>query len=94
MSLDVLYHLIEDDIYENYLKELFNSSKKWVVIYSCNFDKEHTQHVKCRKFTTFVEKNFNHEWEQVKTIRNEYPYDEGDPDNISWSDFYFYKRKQ
>ena len=36
LSLDVIYHLIEDEVFNSYMKQLFDSSKKFVIIYSCN----------------------------------------------------------
>lgn len=92
ISLDVIYHLVEDNVYNIYMKRLFNSSKKYVCIYSCNFDKSHAQHVRCRRFTDYVEQNYSN-WELIKYFPNKYPYNEKDPDNTSWSDFFFYKFK-
>lgn len=91
LSFDVLYHLIEDEVFEQYLHDLFNSSAKYVCIYSCNFDKKHAKHVRCRKFTDYIMENISG-WEFIGMIENQYPYDESDPDNTSWSDFYFYQR--
>lgn len=34
LSLDVLYHLVEDNVYLGYLDRLFASSHRWVVVYS------------------------------------------------------------
>lgn len=36
LSCDVIYHLIEDNIYKKYMKKLFSMSKKYVIIYSYN----------------------------------------------------------
>ena len=91
LSLDVIYHLVEDDIYEKYMKQLFSSSMRYVCIYSCNFEKKHERHVRCRKFTDYIEKN-EPEWKLIKTIPNKYPYDNKDRENTSWSDFYFYEK--
>ncbi len=38
LSLDVIYHLVEDETYNSYMKMLFASSKKYVCIYSSNDD--------------------------------------------------------
>ena len=92
LSLDVIYHLVEDNVFEKYMEDLFGSSKRYVCIYSCNFDEVHAQHVKCRKFTDYVEKNFP-DWKLIKRIPNIFPYDIKDKDNTSWSDFYFYAKK-
>ncbi|MCM1047698.1 MAG: class I SAM-dependent methyltransferase [Clostridiales bacterium] len=91
LSLDVIYHLVEDDIFEKYMKQLFLSSSKYVCIYSCNFDKKHEQHVRCRKFTDYIEKN-EPDWELIKKVPNRFPYDSKDRENTSWSDFYFYEK--
>jgi SAM-dependent methyltransferase len=34
LSLDVLYHLVEDDVYHTYLDHLFAAGRKFVIIYS------------------------------------------------------------
>ena len=34
LSLDVIYHLVEDEVYEKYMRQLFESSNKYVCIYS------------------------------------------------------------
>ena len=57
----MLYHLIEDSIFESYMKDLFNSSTKYVIIYSCNFDDNpnFSNHVKPRIFTNWIEENIS-----------------------------------
>lgn len=91
LSLDVLYHLVEDDVFELYMQRLFASSSKCVCIYSCNFDRCSAAHVRCRKFTEYVDCHML-DWKLVKKIENAYPYDEKDPLNTSWSDFYIYRK--
>ena len=93
LSLDVLYHLVEDKVFNQYMRRLFSSSKKYVCIYSCDFEKNHCAHVRCRKFTDWIERNVSDKWELVDIVRNKYPYDENAPDSTSWSDFYFYKKR-
>lgn len=39
LSLDVTYHLIEDEVYRAYLDDLFNAASRYVLIYSSNFDR-------------------------------------------------------
>lgn len=91
LSLDVIYHLVEDEIYESYMEQLFLSSMRFVCIYSNNDDKKYAKHVRCRRFTEYVSSNFK-EWKLIQVVRNKYPYNEKEPDNTSWSDFYFYKK--
>jgi hypothetical protein len=38
LSLDVLYHLVEDEVYDSYLARLFSSSLRWVVVYSSSVE--------------------------------------------------------
>lgn len=92
LSLDVIYHLVEDNVYEQYMRRLFSSSKKYVCIYSSNFEEQLAEHVKNRKFTDWIDKNEKEQWELIKVIYNRYPYLETSPNDTSWSDFYFYKK--
>lgn len=91
LSLDVIYHLVEDDVFEQYMKRLFESSNKYVCIYASNFDEQTDVHVKHRKFTDWIEHNVGDRWKLERMIKNIYPYDETNPDNTSVSDFYFYR---
>lgn len=91
LSLDVIFHLVEDDIFEQYMKRVFESSKKYVCIYSSNFNEQTAIHVKHRKFTDWIECNMGNKWKLEKVVKNIYPYSIENPDNTSVSDFYFYK---
>ena len=92
LSCDVIYHLIEDDIYKNYMNNLFSMSEKYVIIYAKNQDISHTIHVKFRKFTNYIEEYLN-EWKLIKHIPNKYSqtilgYNN---DKTSPSDFYIFE---
>lgn len=91
MSLDVIYHLVEDEVFENYMTALFNASTKYVIIYSSNYDEVLAKHVKCRKFTSWIDQHVADQWSLVETIPNKYPFDEQDPEHTSMSDFFIYK---
>ena len=91
LSLDVIYHLVEDEIFDKYMHALFSTSRKHVIIYSSNIDMKQVKHVKQRKFTNWVEKN-KPEWKLVNIIRNKYPDDPSDSNDTSISDFYFYQK--
>ncbi|MFK5879879.1 MAG: methyltransferase domain-containing protein [Flavobacteriaceae bacterium] len=93
LSLDVLYHLIEDKVFNKYMKRVFKASNNYVIIYSSNYDNHFAPHVKCRKFTNWIEKNVSNDWELKKYIKNKYPFDENRPDTTSMADFYIYQRK-
>ncbi len=92
MSLDVIYHLIEDDVFNSYMNQLFDSSKKYVIIYSCNFEKVLAVHVRCRKFSDWIEKN-KKDWKLIKYIKNKFPYRKEKKAHTSFSDFYIYEKK-
>ena len=52
MSIDVIFHLIEDDVYEKYMTELFDCATRFVLIYST--DKDGTNkvaHFRSRKYS-------------------------------------------
>lgn len=91
LSLDVIYHLIEDAVFEDYMKKLFASSTQYVCIYASNKDECLGQHVKHRKFTDWVEKNQKN-FKQILHIPNRYPYDLTDLDHTSFADFYFFEK--
>jgi hypothetical protein len=94
LSLDVIYHLIEDDVYELYMRRLFSAAKRHVIIYSINGSSDlgtNSPHVKPRKFTDWVEKNAT-SWSLVCHIPNRYPY-KGDHTRGSFADFYIYDKR-
>ncbi|MBZ9729744.1 class I SAM-dependent methyltransferase [Salegentibacter sp. JZCK2] len=93
LSLDVLFHLIEDSVFEIYMEDLFNTSTNYVIIYSSNYEGNIAPHVKCRKFTDWVDKFQMNNWELKQTIKNKYPFNSDDPNQTSMCDFYIFKRK-
>lgn len=92
MSLDVIYHLVEDEIFDAYMRQLFESGERFVIIYSSNYEDDGTyaSHVKPRKFTDWVEKNTS--FRLLQLIPNAFPFDAEKPDSTSFADFYIYKR--
>ena len=95
LSLDVIYHLIEEDTYQKYMERLFKHSNRFVIIYSSNFNEPEitraVQHVKHRKFEDWV-KNREPKFKLVKYIPNKYPYN-GDFNISSFADFYIYEKQ-
>lgn len=93
LSLDVIYHLVEDDIFHRYMQRLFSSSQGYVVIYSSNTDKnvrDQPRHVKHRKFSNWVEHHAP-TWKLIEHIPNKYPVN-GPDGTGSFADFYIYKK--
>jgi hypothetical protein len=69
LSLDVIYHLLEDEVYTKYMHDLFGAAEKYVVIYSTDFEGEARRHVRHRGFTKFVSGTFP-QWRMVEKIDN------------------------
>lgn len=93
MSLDVLYHLVEDETFDAYMIQLFDTADKYVIIYSCNFidDDNYFPHVRPRKFTDWVDEN-RKDFTLLEMIPNKYPFVKGKGDTTSFADFYIYKK--
>lgn len=92
MSLDVIYHLVEDAIYENYMWRLVNAAGRFICVYSSNVALPgHVAHIRHRCFTDWLEEKAP-EWRLVEKIRNAFPHDPANPDETSWADFYFFAR--
>jgi SAM-dependent methyltransferase len=94
LSLDVIFHLVEDTVFEAHLSRLFESATRFVIIYSSNTDEQATlqgSHVRHWKFTTWIDQELSG-WIQVNHIPNEFPYN-GDERISSFSDLYIFPRK-
>jgi len=95
LSLDVVYHLIEDDVFELYMKRLFDSSTQFVIVYSSNKDEQdkiQAPHIKHRKFTQWVDENIR-SWGLMQYIPNSQPY-AGNNNEGSLADFYIYAKAE
>ena len=92
LSLDVIYHLVEDEVFDGYMRQLFDAATKYAIVYASNDDKAWPDpHVRHRHFTKWVEAN-EPEFDLVEKIANDYPYSEDDPGNTSFADFYVFER--
>lgn len=93
LSLDVIYHVIEDSAYFGYMEKLFSASSEYVMIYSSNEDDHEnndiTPHVKHRKFTNWVEENASN-FKIIEHLPNKYAYS-GDNNTSSYADFYIFQ---
>ena len=92
LSLDVIYHLVEDDVFLSYMERLFKTSEKFVIIYSSNTDQQATlqaNHVRHRMFTQWTAERAG--WKLKKHIPNKYPYN-GDDEEGSFADFFIFEK--
>lgn len=94
LSLDVIYHLVEDDVYHAYMDHLFSASRKFVIIYSSDRNQAggaHARHVRHRNFSARVKERFP-AWKLVEQIKNPYP-GKGDFGQGSFADFFIFEKK-
>jgi hypothetical protein len=92
LSLDVIYHLVEDDVFEAHMRALTESSTHFIGI--CSSDKDapgRASHVRHRSFSAWIARH-TPQWKRVEFVRNPYPYDKANADQTSWSDFHFFAR--
>jgi len=93
MSLDVIFHLVEDDVFDQYMQTLFAAAEQHIVIYSSNTSDNSSidvKHVKHRKFTDWIDANASG-WKLARHIPNRHPF-EGDNENGSFADFYMFEK--
>lgn len=84
MSLDVILHLIEEDVYQEYMKNLFRLSKKYVLIYSPNRNEILGGiHNKYREFLPDVPHDFN----LIEFINNPHK------GTLTQADFFIFKKQ-
>jgi hypothetical protein len=93
LSLDVVYHLIEEEVFDTYLQSLFSASEKFVIIYSSNYDEVPlVPHIRHRKFSDWVDTH-QPQWQLLQVIPNRYPF-QGDYTTGSFADFYIYQKRE
>lgn len=95
LSLDVVYHLVEDSTFGAYMWQLFSSARRFVIVYSSNMEVDWpVKHVRHREFTRWVAENMP-EWCLQSRIKNPYPYDDADADaeQTSFADFYVFGQR-
>jgi hypothetical protein len=92
LSLDVIYHLVEDEVFNRYMAQLFNAADRYVIVYSSNEVRpSDSVHVRHRRFTDWIERN-RPEFCQTRFVKNPYPENIRDIDNTSFADFYVFER--
>lgn len=87
LSLDVVYHLVEDAAFETYMSNLFGAARRYVGIFSMNEDRDEglPPHIRFRRFSDWIDREAA-EWRLVREVPNP------DKGPHSWADFYFYER--
>lgn len=95
LSLDVIYHLVEDDVFESYMADLLSHSTKAVVLYTSDSDAFVPEgpppaHIRHRAVQRWMAERSG--WELVQRIPNAYPFNAKQADLTSFADFYVYRR--
>ncbi len=92
ISLDILYHLVEDAVFAQYMRNLFTAAEQLVLIYSTNQNARTTRslsHVRHRQFSDYVAATFP-AWTPLEHMPARYPlaqYADG-----SDAEFFLYER--
>lgn len=91
LSLDVLYHLIDQIEFEQYLRTLFSLSEKYVIIYAPDQEPSFPTalHVRYRKFSEVITQRFP-EWKLIHRIPNKYS--SQTTGAVSNSEFFIYRK--
>ncbi len=92
LSLDVIYHLIEDHVFAAAMRTLFAWATRFVVIYASNLNVAWSSaHVRHRRFTDQVAAT-EPDWRLLAHLPNPYPFDPASPHETSFADFFIYGR--
>jgi SAM-dependent methyltransferase len=95
LSLDVIFHLTEEEVYERHLQHVFGAARRHVVLYTSDaddpgMDAEFAPHIRHHHVLRDVEKHYP-EWRLAERIENPHPWSAEDEDG-SISDFFIYER--
>ncbi len=91
LSLDVLFHLVEPEIFETYLRDLFTLSRRYVLIYASDGPRDSTiGSVTDRPFTAHLRAT-QPGWRLAERVPNPHTWD-GDVSRSTRSDFFVYER--
>lgn len=93
LSLDVVYHLIDDAAFAEYMRRLFACPTRFAIVYSSNADLDWpAAHVRHRRFTAHVARH-HAAWRLLAHVPNPHPFDPARPDDTSFADFYVFGRE-
>ena len=92
LSMDVIFHLTDDEGFAEYMETLFQLANRFVVIYASNADATwNSCHVRHRRFTDYVQENLP-AWRLAAHCPNPYPFKPDLPDDTSFADFFVFTR--
>lgn len=88
ISLDVIYHITEDRKFDLYMRQLCEAARRFVIVYSTNFDAPSTGHVRHREFGRWMAAR-QPELRLTDVIQNPFP---GEGPQESNASFWFFER--
>ncbi len=93
MSLDVIYHLVEEAVFDRYLADLFAASDRFVLIYASDHNAlTLNSHVKHRCYSDWVNANAP-EFGAIRTLKSPFPKTAmSDTKDTSFAFFRLYQR--
>ena len=94
ISLDVIYHLVEDETYRCHLRHVFGAGRRFVVLFTSDQDtlaagERPAPHVRHRPVVRDIDRLFPR-WRLRERIPNRYPY-RGPGTETSFADFFVYE---
>lgn len=94
MSLDVIYHLIEDDVFDRYMRDLTTLAARYVLIYASDHNEQAASvHVRHRAYSEWMAAHAP-EFKLERTYEHPYPMIEGaDVDQTTFAFFRLFKRQ-
>lgn len=85
LSLEVLFHLVDDATFEKTMHDIFDAATKYVILFSSNHTESTPElHIRHRRFTDYVEEYFPN-FSLIEKVENEY--------EERHSDFYVYEKQ-
>jgi SAM-dependent methyltransferase len=92
MSIDVVFHLVEDAVFAAYMRALFGHARRFVLVYGSNVERDWpSPHVRHRRFSDHITAT-QPDWTLAAHVPNRYPFDPSRPDDTSFADFFVYVR--
>ncbi len=97
LSLDVIFHLIEDNVFDAYMHDLFRYSRRFVMIYASNIDNSAFElrygpsapHVRHRNFVEWISRNAQI-WSLLEHKPPPFPFDPERPTETTFSEFFVF----
>lgn len=92
LSIDVVFHLVEDAAFVQHMAALFGHAARFVLVYASNVERAWpAPHVRHRRFTDHVAAT-QPDWVLEAHVPNRYPFDPASPEDTSFADFFVYAK--